>query len=546
MQRATSFSLSAGRSLGRSVAAAVAEHEGRLALVAGRERWSYRDLACRASGIAAHVADACTETSPPLAAVLASRAASDYAGVLGVLYAGAGYVPLNAKFPAARNARMLALSRAPCIVASETSEPSLRALLPHVARPLRVLLPDTADVGAFAQEFPAHRFVGRGELIAATPREPLPVDEASIAYVMFTSGTTGDPKGVMVTHANVLHHLGAMWRRYAIGAQDRLSQTFDLTFDLSVFDMFVAWGKGASVHVLSAKEQMAPSKFIRAEELTVWFSVPSVGMMLRGLRMLNPGAFPSLRVSLFCGERLPASVAEAWQAAAPASIVENLYGPTEATIACTHYRWESAKSPEECVEGVVPIGDPYEGMAAAVVAPDLALVARGERGELCVRGPQVAAGYLGDVEKTSARFVAMPWDDGPQNRWYRTGDAAFFDRRGVLVHAGRLDEQIKLRGFRVELGEVEHALRVASGVDLVAVVPWPVGEAGPTGLVGFVAGHALDVASVTERMRAQVPEYMVPGKFVAMERLPLNANGKIDKLALQQGIKEEDGTVQRS
>ncbi len=152
------------------------------------------------------------------------------------------------------------------------------------------------------------------------------------------------PKGVLVAHRNVTPLIRGMAERYEIDEHDRCSQTFDLTFDLSVFDMFVAWERGASVHCLTDKTLLKPGGFIRDHELTVWFSVPSVAVFLRRFGMLTPGRYPSLRWSLFCGEALPVEIAEAWAAAAPNSIVENLYGPTEATIACTVYRWDGERS----------------------------------------------------------------------------------------------------------------------------------------------------------------------------------------------------------
>jgi non-ribosomal peptide synthetase component F len=293
--------------------------------------------------------------------------------------------------------------------------------------------------------------------------------------------------------------------------------------------------------VVPAKQQLAPAQFIVDHALSIWFSVPSVGVMLRGLRLLKPNAFPTLRWSLFCGERLPRDIAEAWQRAAPNAVIENLYGPTEVTIACTLYRWNSTESPARCVDGVVPIGAPYAGLAVAVVDEALRAVAPGERGELCVRGPQVSAGYWRDAAITADRFVAMSWDSGPQNRWYRTGDLAFFDDLGELIHCGRSDDQVKLRGFRIELGEVEHALREASGADAVAVIAWPVTALGATGLVGFVAGASIDVPALDADLRRRLPDYMVPAELVRLDRMPLNANGKIDKRALRTSLEGNDG-----
>jgi acyl-coenzyme A synthetase/AMP-(fatty) acid ligase len=286
---------------------------------------------------------------------------------------------------------------------------------------------------------------------------------------------------------------------------------------------------------------MAPDEFISAHQLTIWFSVPSLGMMLRNLRRLQRGRFTSLRWSLFCGERLPADVAEAWQAAAPNSTVENLYGPTEATIACTLYRWGSTSS-SECIDGVVPIGAPFPAMTSVVVDEALDPVAKGHKGELCIKGPQVTHGYWKDPTKTADRFVAMPWYEGPDNRWYRTGDLALVNESNILVHCGRNDDQVKLRGFRIELTEVEHAIREAAVSPFVAVLPYPANQYGLQGLTAVVAGSSRSEAEILDASKRMLPDYMVPGRVVFVEKMPLNANGKIDKPALLMMLRSEDET----
>jgi amino acid adenylation domain-containing protein len=416
----------------------------------------------------------------------------------------------------------------------------LDALLEGLSEPVTVVVPDLVDTVELASRLAPHVIVGAPALEAATTALERPsVDPGAIGYLMFTSGSTGTPRGVGVTHANALHHLAAMWERYSVTPYDRLSQTFDLTFDLSVFDMFVAWGRGASLHSVPASDMLAPAKFIQRSGLTMWFSVPSAAILMKSLRLLAPDAFPTLRYSLFCGERLPQSVAEAWQAAAPASTVENLYGPTEATIACTLYRWDPTRSPAQCVDGVVPIGRPYPGMSAAIVDEQLGLVPAGLKGELVVRGPQVTVGYWNDPMKTAERFVAMPWDAGPENRWYRTGDVALFGADGELLFCGRADDQVKIRGFRVDLSEIEHGLRQAAGTEAVAVIPDPKDGDHVTGVLGFVAGReGLAPAAILLEVKKLLPDYMVPRALVMVQELPLNANGKVDKRQLRQLAEE--------
>jgi acyl-coenzyme A synthetase/AMP-(fatty) acid ligase len=262
--------------------------------------------------------------------------------------------------------------------------------------------------------------------------------------------------------------------------------------------------------------------------------VPSTAVVLRKLRKLAPGAFPGLRLSLFCGEALPAELAAAWAAAAPGSIVENLYGPTELTIACTLYRWDPERSPRECEQGLVPIGAPYPGMQARVVDESLHEVPPGEAGELLMTGPQLSLGYWQDPERTAAAFVVPPGHDAV---FYRTGDRVRRPRGdGPLAYLGRVDHQIKIQGYRVELGEIESTLREIAGVDVAIAVGWPENAGGADGVVAFLGADALDVAAVLRAARARLPNYMVPREIRLVREFPLNANGKVDRRALRRRI----------
>jgi amino acid adenylation domain-containing protein len=529
---------SPGPSLAKLFLDAAQQFGERTALEVDSREYTYAELAERAQRIAAVLGEPISREQP-LAATLTERSGSAYEAILGVLCAGFGYVPLNSKFPDDRNAYMFATSGATKLVVEAALTNRLEHILAGVDRKIEIIVLDDSDISELAEKFPEHAFRCQTDLEEVkTMPEPPRVDEDSIAYVLFTSGSTGRPKGVMVTHRNVLHFVQAMWDRYGITNGDRFSQTFDLSFDLSVFDMFVCWGRGAALVPVPRKMLMAPDKFIRAKEISVWFSVPSTAMVLRGFRRLKPDAFPSLRLSLFCGERLPIEIARDWQVAAPNSIVENLYGPTEVTIACTLYQWDSESSPAECYEGGVPIGLPYPGLAVAIVDEELKLVPKGEQGELCMNGPQVTAGYIGNAEETNKRFVSMPWHEGPNNRWYRTGDVVHINENGILIYTGRNDDQVKIRGHRMELPEIERAIREASETDFVKVVPFPVGEFGPTGITAVLAHSKKTTPEIVGIVKESLPDYMVPAKFVYIDEMPLNVNGKFDTNAILKHLKE--------
>jgi amino acid adenylation domain-containing protein len=488
----------------------------RPALEVGGEQLTYRELGERAGRIGAAISASSPEGAPPLTAIYAARSAGAFAGVLGALWAGHGYVPLNPHFPAQRCREMLLRSGCRTIVADKTGAEHLEQLLEGIDDPPAVIVPEAEALSA-----------SEGLVFAS---------EHEIAYLLFTSGSTGRPKGVGVAHRNAVAFIEAVAERYAIDENDRFSQTFEMTFDLSVFDMFVAWERGACVCCPSERQLMAPGRFIRDSELTVWFSVPSLAALMRKMRMLKPGNFPSLRWSLFCGEPLPAELAGAWAEAAPASVVENLYGPTEATIACTLHRY-TAEEPVTA-NGVVPIGEPIGATSTLIADEELREVEPGSDGELLIAGPQVTPGYWQDAEKTAAAFVTPP---GQEEIHYRTGDRVRQPLRAgePITYVGRMDHQIKVLGHRVELGEIEAALRDASGIDAAIAIGWPLTDSGAGGIVAFLGAMDADVGSLRSDLSERLPEYMVPRRFELLEELPLNSNGKFDRKKMQAMLEAE-------
>lgn len=506
----------------------------RPALQLGGETLSYRALSALAGSMASTLDAEAPADELPLTAVFAHRSITAYAGVLAGLHRGHGYVPLNPAFPTDRTRAMLVRSGCSSLIVDGHGARQLEEVLDGVDTPLLLLLPEHDDVVTFAARWPAHRFVGRGALLDAARWQPGPVDPNGIAYLLFTSGSTGQPKGVMVAHRNVTHFVDAMVERYAVTEHDRFSQTFDLTFDLSAFDMFVAWERGACLCAPTQSQKMLPGKYVTECGITIWFSVPSTAVLMSRLRILKPGKFPGLRYSLFCGEALPVEVLQKWAEAAPASVLENLYGPTELTIACTLYRWDSERSPSESELGVVPIGEPYPGMKLLVADEQLNEVPVGETGELLMTGPQLTLGYYRDAERTAAAFVVPP---GRDEVYYRTGDRVRRPAAGrPLVYLGRMDNQIKIQGYRVELGEIEAVMRQEAGVEVAIAVGWPATASGADGVVGFLGTDRADTAAIRERIIARLPPYMHPSELHLVAEFPLNANGKVDRKALLQRL----------
>ena len=310
----------------------------RPAVAAEKKSVSYAELRDSACRIAATIQRHPEFSSTQLTAVFGYRSPTAFAGVLGTLLAGNGYVPLNRTFPEGRTQVMFERSECRSLIVDANSLPQVNGLLEHASERVLVILPDLSDVSPLEAKWPMHSFVGAKELRPASQWHEPTIENDSLAYLLFTSGSTGTPKGVAVAQRNVVSFLDYMVERYEVTEQDRLSQMFDMTFDLSAFDMFVAWERGACVCCPSQKELIKPDSFIKNNNLTVWFSVPSTAVFMKQLGLLKPGHYPQLRISLFCGEPLPVTSVQAWCDAAPNSIVENLHGPTELTIACTLYR----------------------------------------------------------------------------------------------------------------------------------------------------------------------------------------------------------------
>src|SRR5256886_9966354 len=305
----------------------------RPALAVGNENISYQSLREEVARMGAAIQSVGDHQSG-VVALLAHRSKTAYAGVLGILAAGKGYAPLNPKFPLDRTLRMLTLSGSSILIAGAESSANLPNLLSTASGSLVVILPDCDVAPAWSKELPKHRFLPAGQMSSGRNLSFSPeLASAAIAYLLFTSGSTGQPKGVAIHHSNVQPYVKYVSDRYSVNEEDRFSQMFDMTFDLSVHDMFVCWERGACLYSVPEKSVMAPAKFIKDHQLTMWFSVPSVVGFMSKMGMLKPGAFSSLRFSLFCGEPLPAAYASLWQEAAPQSVIENLYGPTETTIA---------------------------------------------------------------------------------------------------------------------------------------------------------------------------------------------------------------------
>ena len=493
-------------SLGRQILETARANPDRRALWARGETLTYRELIRRAGGMAALLGDNGIGADERVA-ILSERTMTLYTAVVATLINGSAYVPLNPRYPAKRNRQILESSGARALICSESQRPVLEEIAASLSDLDVVVLPETAKLVHPDMDTLFNCEVAPGDL----------------AYLLFTSGTTGVPKGVPITNANVLAYLRGIRTICDAGPEDRLLQIADLTFDMSVHDLFLAWTSGACLYSAPENTTLLCSRLVAEHELTHWFSVPSAAALIRQAGLLDAGCMPSLRFTFFCGEALSGPVAEAWADAARNSAIINLYGPTEATVAVggLHYR-PGQKDPP----AVVGLGHPFPEQVMGLFDPQ-GDPAKDGAGEICLSGSQVASGYWQAPELTAERFF-----EAQGRRWYRTGDLGRFSEDEGFSYAGRVDRQVKIRGYRMELQEVEAAVRKVTGRDLAAVLPWPMVETGSAlGCIAFVVGPEV-AATAVEQCRGLLPEYAVPSCILAIDEIPLNANGKFDYRAL--------------
>ncbi|MGB3443574.1 MAG: amino acid adenylation domain-containing protein [Actinophytocola sp.] len=470
------------------------------ALVAGDRSVSYAELGDRTADLASRLGELGIRPGDVVGVAL-PRSADLVVSLLAVLRAGAAYLPLDPDLPAARLSHMVRDARPRCVLTDRVT----RDVLPPGTNAVVDL-----DGRALRGDHPAGR---------PTPHHP--------AYVIYTSGSTGTPKGVVVAHSAIDNRLRWMQDAYPLGLGDRVLHKTPTGFDVSVWELFWPLRVGATLVLADPGEHQDPRRLARTIErhgITVMHFVPS---MLRPF-LAEVVDFPAVtpRLVVCSGEELPRDTADEFHRVLPGTRLENLYGPTEAAVDVTAYGCAPGG------HGPVPIGRPVWNTRVLVLDAGLGPCPVGVPGELYLAGAQLADGYLGRAGLTASRFVACPYGAAGE-RMYRTGDVVRWRATGMLEFLGRADQQVKIRGQRVELGEVESALLAVDGVAAAGAVVRDDG-AGRT-LVAYVApvaGRPLDPAALRQGLADRLPGAMVPAVVTVLDALPLGPNGKLDRAAL--------------
>jgi amino acid adenylation domain-containing protein len=520
------------RLLHHLLTASASREPGRVAVVSGTETIIYAALDEVSGRLARVLVDAGVSRGDRVAFFL-GKSIDSVVGIHGILKAGAAYVPLDPDSPPARVAWILGNSGAKCLI---TTSAKLGSLAPHMGgceSLLAVVIMDDAETVS-----PRGRTIPWAEVAAAEPLPPpgAPAGSDDLAYILYTSGSTGVPKGVMISHRNALTFVDWAVATVGVKADDRLSNHAPYHFDLSIFDVFAAMKAGATLVLVPPALSVFPyrlAEWIDGQRISIWYSVPSILSMLVRQGDLGRFAYPHLRTVIFAGEVFPVKYLRELMKRIPRAAYLNWYGPTETNVITSYL------VPPLAADRVapIPIGPPCEGFDVFAVNDEGARVSRpGERGELHAAGPCVAHGYWGDTKKTRLGFVAHPLDPESRARCYRTGDYVVLQADGAFLFQGRRDYMIKSRGYRIELGEIESVLYSHDAVREAAVVSIPDDMIGNR-IKAFVVreGEGVDASALQDFCHTRLPKYMVPEEIEFRASLPKTTTGKVDRQSLALG-----------
>lgn len=443
--------------------------------------------------------------------LIANNDLETYAGIIALWLEGKAYIPLNPETPKNRNLNIINQSNIKTII--DSSE--------HT-------------------QYDEFVIIASKKLIE---NEASPViskySEDQLAYIFFTSGTTGNPKGVQISHKNLNHFMEAFWDlKYPIDHTDRCLQMFDLTFDLSVVSYLAPLLKGACVYTLGSNhiKYLEVLKVMSSYKITFSLMVPSILHSLRPyFKKIN---FTTLKYSMFCGEALHLDITEAWSKCVPNATIANVYGPTECTIYCTNYVYD-AQGSNKSHNGILSVGREMSETETIIVDDTNTPLKNNEEGELCLSGPQLTMGYWQNETINKKSFFYLN-SNNKKTRYYKTGDLCKKDSEGDIIYLGRIDFQAKVQGYRVELSEIEfYTKKTLTTCNAVAVIFK--NKINNTEIALAIESAAFDTEALINDLKTNLPSYMIPSKMLFFDTLPLNVNGKINRKAIIKHVEEKYG-----
>lgn len=487
----------------------------KVAFVDEKNRYTWAQVRQMALSVAKHIEDKLYAKKQPIA-VYMEKSADMLTAYLGVAYSGNFYSPIATDMPASRIEKIIdTLCPALCI--------STRELCGEVG--------DGKKVGFSGSVLCLEDISGDIVDDETAKDEADAILDTDLLYVLFTSGSTGTPKGVAITHRSVIDYIDWVTDEFGIVAEDSFANQAPFYFDNSILDIYSCIKTGATLHVLSEEMmRQAPRllQYLGDEQISTLFWVPSaLSQIARAKAFAEVDLSGTLKRVLFCGEVMHNKVLNAWRRRYPDAVYANLYGPTEITDACAYYVVDRPFADDE----PLPIGGPMRNTEILVLDEQDNLVAEpGQVGELCVRGSSLAVGYYNNPDKTAEAFVQNPLQSAYEEKIYRTGDLVKYNDCHEIIYLSRKDFQIKHLGHRIELGEIETAVTSLDGVSACCCLY----NTKMSMIVLFLEGVQFTRSEVNERLADMLPHYMFPSKVVCLDKLPLNANGKIDRVKLRQ------------
>jgi len=455
-------------------------------------------------------------------ALLLPRGIDMLAGILAIFQAGGAYVPIDIDYPGDRIKEILVSSDSEVLITYGDYSEGLKKVRHLLPPALEMLLVDKVEW---------NNQVGDSEYSVGQTTEDL-------AYIIYTSGTTGKPKGVMIRQLGMINHIYAKVHDLGLCEGDTIAQTASPCFDISVWQFLAALAVGGAVHIIDRERILDPASLIselQSGGITVFESVPSlITSFLDGLAKNQAGLLAKLRWMIPTGESLSVSLVRKWYESFPHVKLLNAYGPTEASDDVTHYVVDWPR--EDSLR--VPIGKPVQNTRIYIVDRHLNLCAPGMEGEICVAGLGVGKGYWRDKERTDTVFIRNPFNDLNSPDYdilYKTGDIGYYLDDGNIICLGRVDQQVKIRGNRIELAEIEFLLRQIEGIEEVVVVKKVYNNDGYL-VAYYLAAEQLSVEMLQRYLSDRLPAYMIPAYFVQLEEIPVTSNGKLNRAALPDPI----------
>lgn len=494
------------RSVSQYLRRTAAQYPDQIALVDQKESLTYRTYMEKAEKIAFALRD--LHKQP--VAIMMEKSVSAIVAFLGTAMSGNFYSVIDSRMPEKRIEKIL-----------ETLQPAV------------ILCDGKNQKKAKDRSIPVLCFeslmesdVNRARVLAEESR----IIDTDVLYVLFTSGSTGTPKGVIITHRSVIDYTEWASETFRFDTQDRFGNQAPLYFDNSVLDIYASVRNGSTLYLIPQMMFAFPIRlleYIQANEINTVFWVPTVLCRCADLDLLDKCDISCIKKVLFAGEVMPARQLNMWMRRLPDATFANLYGPTEITVDCTCYVVNRPIRDDE----PVPIGFPCTNTDILVLNTDNRLVGINEKGELCVRGSSLALGYYNNPERTDAAFVQNPLNSLYREMIYRTGDIVHYNDRGEIIFDGRKDSQIKHTGHRIELGEIETAVSSHPQVFSSCCLH----KSGQDKLYLFYVG-GIEEDALRRYLTELLPEYMLPNVYVHIEQMPLNLNGKIDRIRLSERI----------